>query len=121
MELSKVEQRYRAVLAVQSGERIGEIADRFDVSRRSIHAWLVRHSETGLAGLTDRLDGCAHQASPEVEAAVCELRRGSRQHRARILRGSGPGRVGNTSPPGSPQSWPRPPSLFFVSLQGTEE
>ena len=78
VDMSKVEQRYRAVLAVQSGELVGEVAARFDVSRQSIHAWLVRYGETGLAGLTDRShrpDGCPHQASPEVEAAVCELRR----------------------------------------------
>ena len=76
--MSVVEQRYRAVLAVRAGERIGEVAYRFGVSRQSVHAWLVRYGEGGLAALSDRSrrpDGCAHQASPAVEAAVCELRR----------------------------------------------
>jgi hypothetical protein len=62
VDMSKVEQGYRAVFAVPCGKRIGEVAARFDVSRQSIHAWLVRYGETaGLAGLTDRShrpDGC---------------------------------------------------------------
>jgi len=36
--MSKVEQRYRAVLAVQAGERLTEVAFRLGVSRQSIHA-----------------------------------------------------------------------------------
>jgi transposase InsO family protein len=79
MELSKVEQRYRAVLAVQAGSRVNEVAWQLGVSRQSVHTWLARYAEAGLAGLEDRTrrpDGCAHQASAEVEAAVCELRRG---------------------------------------------
>jgi transposase InsO family protein len=78
MQLSKVEQRYRAVLAVQAGDRVSEVAARLGVSRQSVHTWVARYAEDGLAGLQDRShrpESCAHQASPEVEAAVCELRR----------------------------------------------
>jgi transposase InsO family protein len=78
VELSKVEQRYQAVLAVRAGESVVAVAARMGVSRQSVHAWLMRYAEAGLVGLADRSrrpDSCPHQASPEVEAAVCELRR----------------------------------------------
>jgi transposase InsO family protein len=76
--LSTQEQRYRAVLAVEAGGRVGEVAFQFGVSRQSLHAWLVRYRADGLDGLADRSHrpaSCAHQAPPEVEAAVCEMRR----------------------------------------------
>jgi transposase InsO family protein len=55
-----------------------EVAERYGVSRQSVHAWLRRYQTGGLAGLQDRSHrprGCPHQARPAVEAAVCELRR----------------------------------------------
>ncbi|WP_230687359.1 IS481 family transposase [Catellatospora vulcania] len=76
--MSKVEQRYRAVLAVLAGDRVGEVASWAGVSRQSVHAWVARYRDGGLAGLEDRStrpDSCPHQAPPVVEAAVCELRR----------------------------------------------
>ncbi|SCE66998.1 Helix-turn-helix domain-containing protein [Micromonospora coriariae] len=76
--MSVVEQRYRAVLAVKAGGRVGEVAAQLGVTRESVHARLRRYEEAGLAGLQDRShrpDSCPHQASPAVEAAVCELRR----------------------------------------------
>ena len=33
-QLSKIEQRYRAVLAVEAGDRVNEVAHRLGVSRR---------------------------------------------------------------------------------------
>jgi transposase len=76
--MSIVEQRYQAVLAVLAGDPVIEVAAKVGVSRQSLHAWLRRYADEGLAGLQDRSrrpDGCAHQASAEVEALVCELRR----------------------------------------------
>ncbi len=76
--LSTTEQRLRAVLAVEAGGRVGEVAFAFGVSRQSVHAWLVRYRAGGLEGLADRSHRpvtCPHQASAEVEAAVCEMRR----------------------------------------------
>jgi transposase InsO family protein len=101
VELSKVEQRYRAVLAVQAGDRVGEVAAMVGVSRQSVHAWLTRYEEAGLVGLQDRSrrpDSCPHQAPPEVEAAVCELRRahprwGARRIEFELGRNGCPGRV----------------------------
>jgi transposase InsO family protein len=76
--MSIVEQRYQAVLAVLAGDPVTEVAEKIGVSRQSLHSWLRRYADEGLAGLQDRShrpDGCAHQAAPEVEALVCELRR----------------------------------------------
>jgi transposase InsO family protein len=99
--LSKVEQRYRAVLAVRAGMPVVEVAHQFGVSRQSVHAWLARYEEAGLVGLEDRSrrpESCPHQAPPEVEAAVCELRRahpgwGARRIEFELGRNGCPGRV----------------------------
>jgi transposase len=77
-ELSVVEQRYRAVLEVAAGVPVTEVADRYGVSRQSVHAWLRRYREEGPPGLADRSHRvCAHpwQIPAELEAAICELRR----------------------------------------------
>jgi transposase len=42
VQMSVVEQRYRAVLAVLAGDRVSEVAARCGVSRQSLHAWLAR-------------------------------------------------------------------------------
>ena len=77
-ELSVTEQRYRAVLEVGAGVPVTEVAERYGVSRQSVHTWLVRYRQEGIAGLEDR----SHQVHDhpwripaEVEEAVCELRR----------------------------------------------
>jgi transposase InsO family protein len=78
IELSVVEQRYRAVLAVERGEAKTVVAAQFGVSRQTLHTWLTRYRESGLAGLMDRSHRpprCAHQASEQVEIWVCEMRR----------------------------------------------
>jgi len=54
VELSVVEQRYRAVLAVQRGEPKIVVAAQFGVSRQTLHTWLTRYARDGLAGLIDR-------------------------------------------------------------------
>lgn len=78
VELSVVEQRYRAVLDAAAGVPVTEIADGLGVSRQSVHAWIRRYADGGLAGLMDRSrrpGSCPHQVSAEIEAVVCELRR----------------------------------------------
>jgi transposase InsO family protein len=77
-ELSVVEQRYTAVQEVLGGMPVTAVADRYGVSRQSVHAWLRRYQAGGLVGLEDRSHrprSCPHQASAQVETAVCELRR----------------------------------------------
>jgi transposase InsO family protein len=78
VELSVVEQRYRAVLAVLAGESVTSVAIQVGVSRQSLHKWLGRYRLDGLGGLMDRPrrpQFCPWQSPVEVEAAVCELRR----------------------------------------------
>jgi transposase InsO family protein len=78
VELSVVEQRYRAVLEAAAGVPVTEVAARYGVSRQSVHAWKARYRQGGLGGLADRPrrpDTCPHQVSAEIEAAVCEMRR----------------------------------------------
>lgn len=78
-ELSKVEQRYQAVMAVQvDGLEVTVVADKFGVSRQTVHAWLRRYEQGGLDGLADgshRPESCPHQMPALMEARVCELRR----------------------------------------------
>ena len=66
VELSVVEQRYRAVLEAAAGVPVTEVAARHGVSRQSVHAWIRRYAEGGLGGLVDRPrrpDTCPHQVS----------------------------------------------------------
>jgi transposase InsO family protein len=79
VELSVVEQRYQAVLAViRDGVPIVEVASRFGVSRQAVHRWLRRYEDEGLPGLVDRSHRpprCSHQMDPSVEVWVLETRR----------------------------------------------
>ena len=79
MEISVMEQKYQAVLAViRDGVAIVEVASRFGVSRQSVHSWLVRYEMEGMAGLAERShrpNRCEHQMSPAVEVRIIELRR----------------------------------------------
>src|SRR3982750_4466150 len=78
VELTMMEQRYRAVLEVQAGVPVTEVAERFGVSRQAVYRWLVWDRVEGLKGLADRSHrphGHPDQTSPEVEARICEMRR----------------------------------------------
>jgi transposase len=89
VELTITEQRYRAVLEVQAGVPAVEVSERFGVSRQAVHRWVRWYRDEGLDGLADRSHRPhAHpaQTSPEVEAAVCELRRAHPQWGQRRLR-----------------------------------
>jgi transposase InsO family protein len=76
------EQRYRAVLKVEAGVPVTEVAERFGVSRQAVHRWIGWYRNEGLEGLADRSHrprSHPAQTSPEVEAAICELRRTHRR------------------------------------------
>ncbi len=79
VELSVMEQRYQAVLAViQDGWKVTEVAERLGVSRQAVHAWIARYEAGGLPALADRSHrpvSCPHQIDPGTEAEICELRR----------------------------------------------
>lgn len=74
-----MEQRYQAVLAVvQDAWKVTEVAARLGVSRQSVHTWIARYEQGGLAAVADRShrpSSCSHRLPPELEARICELRR----------------------------------------------
>jgi len=78
-ELSVAEQRYRAVLEAGIGVPVTEVAERYGVSRQSVHTWLLRYRQEGIAGLEDRSHRVHHhpwRIPAGVEELICELRRG---------------------------------------------
>ena len=78
-EWSVVEQRYNAVIEVlEAGLPVSWVAERYGVSRQSVHTWVNRYRQGGLEGLADRSHrpaSCPHQMPAVVQARVCELRR----------------------------------------------
>jgi transposase len=79
LELSEVEQRYDAVLAVvRDGLSVVEAAAAAGVTRQTVHAWMGRYEGGGLAALADRSHrprGSPLQMAAAVEVRVLELRR----------------------------------------------
>jgi transposase len=78
VEMTVTEQRYRAVLEVQAGVSVTEVAERCGVSRQAVHRWVGWYRDEGLEGLADRSSrphSCPGQTSPMVEALICEMRR----------------------------------------------
>jgi transposase InsO family protein len=77
-ELSVVEQRYQAVLAViEDGLSVTEVAGKVGVSRQTLHGWLSRYADGGLESLADRSHrarSCPHQMPASVEVRLVELR-----------------------------------------------
>jgi transposase InsO family protein len=74
-----MEQRYQAVSAViHDGLSVVEVANRFGVSRQTIHSWLLKYEKSGLPGLTNHSHkprSCSHQISAEIDVLICEMRR----------------------------------------------
>ena len=78
VELGLVEQRYRAVMEVLDGASVTDVAVRNGVVRQTVHDWVRRYANQGLAGLADRSskpESCPHQMAAAVEARIVELRR----------------------------------------------
>lgn len=79
VELSVMEQRYQAVLeVVMAGMPVAEVAERYGVSRSSVHTWVNRYRAGGIAALADRSHRPHHQPrqlAADIEALICELRR----------------------------------------------
>jgi transposase len=87
-ELNVVEQRYRAVLEVLSGNAVVEVAERYGVVRQTVHRWVVRYRAEGLDGLADRSHAPRQhlwRIAAETEALICELRRAHRRWGPRRL------------------------------------
>jgi transposase InsO family protein len=89
-----MEQRYQAVLEVQAGVPVVDVARRFGVSRQAVHRWKNRYRFGGLQALADRPKrprSSPWQVPAEVEALVCEMRRshprwGPRRIRAELAK-----------------------------------
>ncbi len=79
VELGLVEQRYKAVSEVLvDGATVTDVARRLGVSRQTVHTWLRRYGNGGMADLVDRSsrpDRCPHQTPAELEAAIVTMRR----------------------------------------------
>lgn len=77
-EISKMEQRYDAVLMViRDGFRVSEVALKFKVSRQTLYKWMADYEAGGLEGLQDRSHRplhVPHQLDGEREAAIIRLR-----------------------------------------------
>ena len=90
-----MEQRYQAVMAVQvDGLEVTLVAEKFGVSRQTVHAWLRRYEDGGLDALADRSHrplSCPHQMSAEVGGG------GVRAAPPAPLLGSGPDRASSRS------------------------
>jgi transposase InsO family protein len=103
LELTVAEQRFSAVMEVlRDGLTVIEVADRYGVSRQTVHGWLRRWKVGGLDALADRSHRprrCPHQMSAAVEAHLCELRRRHPQWGQRRLAPE-LARVGVDPPPG---------------------
>jgi transposase InsO family protein len=78
-ESSKMEQRYDAVLGViRDGFSVTEVAQKFGVSRQSVHSWLQRYEEGGAEALGERSTRpktSPKQIASAIEARILELRR----------------------------------------------
>jgi hypothetical protein len=74
VELGVVEQRFDAVKEVLDGEgTVTEVARRYGVTRQSLHNWLRRYRERGMAGLVDRSKrprSCPHRTPARAELRV---------------------------------------------------
>ena len=78
VELGLVEQRLKAVHEVLDGATVTDVAKRNGVTRQTVHTWLRRYANAGVAGLVDKNskpEPCPHQMSPVVEARILEMRR----------------------------------------------
>jgi len=54
VDMTVVEQRYWAVLAVEQGEPRYQVAAQFGVSRQTLHKWITRYRADGPVGLASR-------------------------------------------------------------------
>jgi transposase InsO family protein len=127
---------------------ISELAERFNISRKTAHKWIARFEEHGLEGYQERSrrpHGCPWQTEPRVRQEVIRLRKAhphwgprkllnlmQRRHRgwevpavstaARILAREGlarPKRRYRRAHPGCPQSKPeRPNDIWGADYKG---
>ncbi len=65
------------MIDVLDGMSVTDVARRNGVSRQSVHTWLRRYANGGMAALADKSskpDSCPHQMAPVIEVRVVALR-----------------------------------------------
>jgi hypothetical protein len=72
VELSVMEQRYRAVLEVEAGCPVTEVAARHGVSRQSVHAWVRRYRAGGIVEVQRLVGGggCVGIGGKQISAGI---------------------------------------------------
>ena len=65
LETSPMDQRMQFIVDYQRGlQSMTELADRFDISRKTAYKWIERHETGGATGLADRSrrpHACPHE------------------------------------------------------------
>ena len=84
-----MEQRYQAVMEVLGAHvPVTEVAERYGVSRQAVHRWIRHYRSGGITALSDQPRAPRSsplRLSPEVEAAICEMRGRHRRWGPRTL------------------------------------
>ena len=96
-----IEIRLRAVTEVNDGAPVGEVAERYGVSRQTVTAWRKRYEAGGLDALADqsrRPHVSPGRIAPDVEALICEMRRHHRRWGARRIAYEVKLEIGNQAP-----------------------
>lgn len=96
-----VEIRLRAVTEVNDGAPVGEVAERYGVTRQTVTAWRKRYEAGGLDALADqsrRPHSSPGRIPPDVEALICEMRRHHRRWGARRIAHELKRELGNQAP-----------------------
>ena len=72
-----MDQRVQLIQDHQNGHSISELADFYEVSRKTVYKWLERHEAEGVAGLADRSRTplhCPNKVSEEITAQIIAAR-----------------------------------------------
>ena len=79
LETSPMDQRMQFIVDYQRGlQSVTELADRFEISRKTAYKWIDRHEEEGANGLANRSRrplSCPHETPQRIVDAVLEARR----------------------------------------------
>jgi putative transposase len=76
-DLRVEQQRLLLIQDYEEGSSVSELAESYDISRKTVYKWLDRHEQHGVAGLADqsrRPHESPSQVSAGVEAAIIEAR-----------------------------------------------
>lgn len=91
----------RAVTEVRDGVPVGEVAERYGVTRQTVTAWRKRYEAGGLDALADqsrRPHSSPGRIAADVEALICEMRRHHRRWGARRIAHELRREMGNLAP-----------------------